>query len=90
MEVVNSSEEFQDLYKSSLKYKDNECGEYTRWSKTGVYRRNEINWDIKDKFQGEHFLLLFYCYSWLIIFSGQQDITWWCKAAAKYSKCHSK
>ena len=62
---MNSSQEFQDPYKSCIKYKDNECGEYTGWSKTGVYRRDEINWDIKDHLvdlKVNIFLLLFYCF----------------------------
>ena len=48
MEVVDSSEEFKDPYESCVNYKDNECGEYTRWNKTGLYGRDDINWDIKD------------------------------------------
>ena len=73
MEVVNSSEEFQDPYKGCIKYKDNECGEYTRWSKTGVYRRVEINWDIKDHLVNLKVNIFYFCftvvYDWLDFWS---------------------
>ena len=61
MEVVNSSEEFQDLHKSCIKYKNNERGEYTRRSKTGVYRRDEINWDIKDYLLNLKVKIFYFC-----------------------------